>query len=143
MVAVVQENLAFIAVTITSGIFFLICLGFVFRLQKKLEQNHKNQKFLKQQLEESNAQTEILRSEIAELRSGLMSIGKRLLACENFAKDLAQQQAAQKYDDPDAKIYSRAVKMIELGAGLEEIMQECEIPRAEAELLLSLHQKQS
>ncbi|MFY8300333.1 DUF2802 domain-containing protein [Pseudoalteromonas sp. SS15] len=143
MLAVVQENLAFIAVIITSGILFLICLGFIFSLQKKLEQNHKNQKFLKQQLEESNAQTEILRSEIAELRSGLMSIGKRLLACENFAKDLAQQQAAQKYDDPDAKIYSRAVKMIELGADLEEIMQECEIPRAEAELLLSLHQKQS
>ncbi|ALO41480.1 DUF2802 domain-containing protein [Pseudoalteromonas phenolica] len=143
MLAVVQENLAFIVVTITSGILFLICLGFIFGLQKKLEQNHKNQKFLKQQLEESNAQTEILRSEIAELRSGLMSIGKRLLACENFAKDLAQQQAAQKYDDPDAKIYSRAVKMIELGADLEEIMRECEIPRAEAELLLSLHQKQS
>ena len=143
MLAVVQENLAFIVVTITSGILFLICLGFIFALQKKLEQNHKNQKFLKQQLEESNAQTEILRSEIAELRSGLMSVGKRLLACENFAKDLAQQQAAQKYDDPDAKIYSRAVKMIELGADLEEIMQECEIPRAEAELLLSLHQKQS
>ena len=143
MLAVVQENLAFVVVTITSGILFLICLGFIFSLQKKLEQNHKNQKFLKQQLEESNAQTEILRSEIAELRSGLMSIGKRLLACENFAKDLAQQQAAQKYDDPDAKIYSRAVKMIELGADLEEIMRECEIPRAEAELLLSLHQKQS
>ncbi|TMN93870.1 hypothetical protein CWB73_03545 [Pseudoalteromonas phenolica] len=72
-----------------------------------------------------------------------MSTGKRLLACENFAKDLAQQQAALKYDDPDAKIYSRAVKMIELGADLEEIIRECEIPRAEAELLLSLHQKQS
>ena len=143
MLSVVQDNLAFIVVTVTSGILFLICLGFIFGFQKKLEQSHKNQKFLKQQLEEATAQTEILRSEIAEFRSGLMSIGKRLLACENFAKDLAQQQAAQKYDDPDAKIYSRAVKMIELGADLDEIMRECEIPRAEAELLLSLHQKQS
>jgi len=143
VLSVVQDNLAFIVVTVTSGILFLICLGFIFGLQKKLEQSHKNQKFLKQQLAEAIAQTEILRSEIAEFRSGLMSIGKRLLACENFAKDLAQQQAAQKYDDPDAKIYSRAVKMIELGADLDEIMRECEIPRAEAELLLSLHQKQS
>ena len=143
MLSVVQDNLAFIVVVVTLGILFLICLGFIFGLQKKLEKNHKNQQFLKQQLGESNAQTEILRSEIAELRSGLMSTGKRLLACENFAKDLAQQQAALKYDDPDAKIYSRAVKMIELGADLEEIIRECEIPRAEAELLLSLHQKQS
>jgi hypothetical protein len=141
VLAFLQENLAFIVVIITSGILFITCLWFIFGLQQKLEHNHKNQRFLKQQLEESNAQTEILRSEIAELRTGTMSIGKRLLACENFAKDLAQHQAAQRYDDPDAKIYSRAVKMIELGADLEEIMRECELPRAEAELLLSLHQK--
>ena len=32
--------------------------------------------------------------------------------------------------------------MIELGADIEEVMRECELPRAEAELLFTLHQKE-
>lgn len=94
-----------------------------------------------QQLKESSQQTHILRSEISELRTGLLSIGKRVLDVEQQNQDLVQQQAAQKYDDPDAKIYSRAVKMVGLGADLDEVIRECELPRAEAELLFSLHKK--
>ncbi|WP_405631221.1 MULTISPECIES: DUF2802 domain-containing protein [Pseudoalteromonas] len=86
-------------------------------------------------------QTNILRSEVAEMRTGMLSIGKRLVTVEQRNQELAQQQDAQKYDDPDAKIYSRAVKMVELGADIEEIIRECELPRAEAELLMSLHQQ--
>jgi len=60
---------------------------------------------------------------------------------EEKSQELEQLQDAQKYDDPNAKIYSRAVKMVELGADLEEIIHECELPRAEAELLMSLHKQ--
>ncbi|WP_372763063.1 DUF2802 domain-containing protein, partial [Pseudoalteromonas sp.] len=67
--------------------------------------------------------------------------GKRVLDIEQQCEELVQQQAAQKYDDPDAKIYSRAVKMVELGADLNEVIRECELPRAEAELLFSLHKQ--
>ena len=94
-----------------------------------------------QQLKDSSEQINILRSEVSELRTGLMSIGKRVLEVEQQNQELIQQQAAQKYDDPDAKIYSRAVKMVELGADLDEVIRECELPRAEAELLFSLHKQ--
>jgi len=94
-----------------------------------------------QQLKDTSEQTHILRSEISELRTGLLSIGKRVLEVEQQNEELVQQQAAQKYDDPDAKIYSRAVKMVELGADLDEVIRECELPRAEAELLISLHKQ--
>ncbi|MDO6636592.1 DUF2802 domain-containing protein [Pseudoalteromonas carrageenovora] len=96
---------------------------------------------ISQQLKESSEQIHILRSEVSELRIGLLSIGKRVLEVEQQNQDLIQQQAAQKYDDPDAKIYSRAVKMVELGAELDEVIRECELPRAEAELLFSLHKQ--
>ncbi|MEE1672784.1 DUF2802 domain-containing protein [Agarivorans aestuarii] len=43
--------------------------------------------------------------------------------------------------DPDSKLYTRAVKLVELGADLDEVMRECELPKAEAELLLSLRNK--
>lgn len=94
-----------------------------------------------QQLKDTSEQTHILRSEVSELRTGLLSIGKRVLEVEQQNQELVQQQAAQKYDDPDAKIYSRAVKMVELGADLDEVIRECELPRAEAELLFSLHKQ--
>ena len=94
-----------------------------------------------QQFKDSSEQINILRSEVSELRTGLLSIGKRVLEVEQQNQELIQQQAAQKYDDPDAKIYSRAVKMVELGADLDEVIRECELPRAEAELLFSIHKQ--
>ncbi|MBB1351114.1 MULTISPECIES: DUF2802 domain-containing protein [unclassified Pseudoalteromonas] len=116
----------------------LISLALIIALKNK----HANEiNAVSQQLKDSSEQTHILRSEISEIRTGLLSIGKRVLEVEQQNQDLIQQQAAQKYDDPDAKIYSRAVKMVELGADLDEVIRECELPRAEAELLFSLHKQ--
>lgn len=47
------------------------------------------------------------------------------------------------HQQPEDKLYTRAQKLVELGADLAEIMRECEIPRAEAEMLLSIHQKKA
>lgn len=41
----------------------------------------------------------------------------------------------------EQRLYGRAKKMIEMGAELDELINECEVPRAEAELLLSLYKK--
>ncbi|MEZ7278116.1 DUF2802 domain-containing protein [Pseudoalteromonas sp. 68 DY56-GL68] len=121
-----------------SILLFLVCLGLIF------VNNNKHAAALKakqQQVQDAQQQLSILRSEVAEMRAGMLSIGKRLVAVEDKNQELEQLQDAQKYDDPNAKIYSRAVKMVELGADLEEIIRECELPRAEAELLMSLHKQ--
>jgi NADPH:quinone reductase-like Zn-dependent oxidoreductase len=39
------------------------------------------------------------------------------------------------------KFYNRAFKLVEKGASLEEIMSECELPRAEVEMLISVHKQ--
>ncbi|KZN47134.1 hypothetical protein N476_23435 [Pseudoalteromonas luteoviolacea H33] len=139
--AAVNLDDVLIALMVVSCVVSLTCLGLLFLFSKRLQQTQNNAARLHKQSHNDAEQISILRSEIAEVRASVLSIGKRLVECETFTKDLAQQQAAQKYDDPDAKIYSRAVKMVELGADLEEIMRECELPRAEAELLMSLHNK--
>ncbi|BDF94989.1 MULTISPECIES: DUF2802 domain-containing protein [Pseudoalteromonas] len=119
-----------------SLLLVLVCLGLIFINNNKQVAALKSRTL---QLQEAQQQLSILRSEVAEMRTGMLSIGKRLVAVEERNQELAQLQDAQKYDDPDAKIYSRAVKMVELGADIEEIIRECELPRAEAELLMSLH----
>ncbi|GKW51930.1 DUF2802 domain-containing protein [Pseudoalteromonas sp. NCCP-2140] len=121
-----------------SILLVLVCLGLIFvNNNKQAAAVQAKQK----QLQEAQQQLSILRSEVAEMRAGMLSIGKRVVAVEEKSKELEQLQDAQKYDDPNAKIYSRAVKMVELGADLEEIIRECELPRAEAELLMSLHKQ--
>ncbi|AOT07512.1 DUF2802 domain-containing protein [Pseudoalteromonas luteoviolacea] len=139
--AAVTLNDVLIILVIASCFISLLCLGLLFMFSKRLQQMQNSNIKLHKQVHNDTEQISILRSEIAEVRASVLSIGKRLVESEGYVKELAQQQAAQKYDDPDAKIYSRAVKMVELGADLEEIMRECELPRAEAELLMSLHNK--
>ncbi|CAM3550011.1 MULTISPECIES: DUF2802 domain-containing protein [Pseudoalteromonas] len=141
MSEVVNAQTVLLVISITSSILALVCLRFVFVLGKKLQDAQGQTAQLSSSLQGSEQQIAILRSEVAELRASIMSIGKRVVATEQELNDVANQQAAQKYDDPDAKMYSRAVKMVELGADIEEVMRECELPRAEAELLMSLHNK--
>jgi len=45
------------------------------------------------------------------------------------------------HQQPEDKLYTRAQKLVELGADIAEIMRECEIPKAEAEMLLAVHRK--
>ncbi len=45
--------------------------------------------------------------------------------------------------DSGSRLYSRASKMVDLGADVDELMQECDLPKAEAELLLNLRKRQA
>ena len=109
---------------------------------------------LQQQLEQNSQQLAGAQSETEELRAGIIGVGQRVLTLDQRVltlenelqqlqgayTELAEQQQALSLTDPESKIYTRAMKMVQLGADLEEIMRECELPRAEAELLFNLHQ---
>ncbi|WP_458735469.1 DUF2802 domain-containing protein [Zobellella taiwanensis] len=79
------------------------------------------------------------RKELEELQAGSIGMGKKLTELAAILGRLSEQQQELALKDPQSKLYSRAARMVQLGADIEEIMAECEMPRAEAELLLSLH----
>ncbi len=95
-------------------------------------------------------------AELEELRSGLFGMGQKVKSNQKDLADLnevmqaiaaevnqlTEQQQKIEMFDPDSKLYSRAMKMVQLGATLDEIIAECELPRAEAELLFNLHVQQ-
>jgi len=54
-------------------------------------------------------------------------------------QSLEQLQNSQGQD----KFYNRAFKLAEKGAGIDEIISECELPRAEVEMLLSVYQQRN
>ncbi|MBZ9610256.1 DUF2802 domain-containing protein [Rheinheimera maricola] len=114
------------------------------RMQRSLQE--KWQQF-EQQLDYQAQQLQQSRHELEELRSGVIGVGQRVLQLDSSLSMLSQQlgaladkQQALELVDPESKIYSRAMKMVQLGADLDEIMRECELPQAEAELLFNLHQ---
>lgn len=132
-----MENILLI-LTIISFVFSFSIIVFLFLSNKKVKILNGD---LDKRFSDLKQQNTILRSEIDELRGGLLNMGKRILQQEKLSQELSENQQALQYSDPDSKMYSRAVKMVELGAQLDEVMKECELPRAEAELLLSLHQQ--
>ena len=42
---------------------------------------------------------------------------------------------------PEDKLYSRAQKMVKLGADVDELVKECDLPYAEAEILIAMHKR--
>ncbi len=65
---------------------------------------------------------------------------KTLQSQVNKQDDLICQLQTDKGDD---KFYSRAIKLAKRGAEIEEIVAECELPRAEVEMLISVYQKKA
>ena len=58
---------------------------------------------------------------------------------EKDLQDIADRLNEVESQDPDAKMYSRAVKMAQHGAPLAEIIDECEIKEAEAQLIYKMY----
>ena len=81
------------------------------------------------------------RKQIDELQAANIGLGNKMSDLYHKQDRLSEQQQELALKDPQGKLYSRATRMVQLGAGIEEVMAECEMPRAEAELLIALHGK--
>jgi cell division protein FtsL len=117
------------------------CLGMVLYLQKQSRKLKTKVDALTVLVKESDRQRETVKRELHELRIGTIGVGRRVLELEQKLSQQSDKLEEASQQDPQAKLYSRAVKMVGLGAGVEELMQECELPKAEAELILRLHRK--
>ena len=76
---------------------------------------------------------------LTEIREGLSDTAARLAEAEKDLQDIADRLNEVESQDPDAKMYSRAVKMAQHGAPLAEIIDECEIKEAEAQLIYKMY----
>lgn len=108
----------------------------IYRAIKLLEEKNKL-------LERSQNQ---LNEVLHEVRSGALGVGNKvkelesvLIAIQSQQNELSNKQVELEQQDATQPMYTRAAKLVASGASIEDIMEECDLPRAEAELLLSLH----
>ncbi|QYK03320.1 DUF2802 domain-containing protein [Shewanella psychrotolerans] len=126
---------------IAALLYVIACLGLVLYQQKQISKLRTKVDALTLLVKESDRQREVVKRELQELRTGTIGVGRRMLELEKrvVKQDARIDETSQQ--DPQARLYSRAMKMVELGAGVDELVKECELPKAEAELLLRLHRK--
>jgi uncharacterized membrane-anchored protein YhcB (DUF1043 family) len=101
------------------------------RLVNTLRQN---QRTTEKELEKCNKQ-------MLEVRSVLVGLGQRVTEQQELIQHLTERVSELENIDNDGRLYTRASKMVKLGAGLNELIEECELPKAEAELMMSLQNK--
>ncbi len=119
---------------VLAFVFFIICLYLISKLIKK---THALEVLVKSLL----AANETNKQQFTEIHSGAVGMGKKIQQLDSVIKKTQENQLNLVAQAPENRLYTRAVKMVELGASIEELMTECELPRAEAELLLNLHRK--
>lgn len=128
-------------ILIAALLYVVACLGLVLYQQKQTSKLRSKIDALTLLVKENDRQREAVKQELQELRSGTIGVGRRMLELE---KRVSKQEARideTVADEPQARLYTRAMKMVELGADIDELVKECELPKAEAELLLRLHSK--
>ena len=95
---------------------------------------------LQQEFDEMASNTERLATENEQVSKQLEH---RIKSLQH--QSIEQQQLLTQWQDSQGqdKFYNRAFKLAAKGAGIEEIMSECELPRAEVEMLLSVYQQRA
>lgn len=89
-------------------------------------------------LKNNRLQHESLTKQFNELRTGSLGMSNKLVDMVEQLEQVEERQNEIAMNDSGGRLYSRASKMVELGADVNELMKECDLPKAEAELLLSL-----
>jgi hypothetical protein len=89
-------------------------------------------------LKNNRLQHESLTKQFNELRTGSLGMSNKLVNMVEQLERIEERQNEIAMNDSGGRLYSRASKMVELGADVNELMKECDLPKAEAELLLSL-----
>ncbi|GMQ47186.1 hypothetical protein VB10N_21850 [Vibrio sp. 10N] len=95
----------------------------------------------RQQKRSLEKEVEKCNKQLLEVRSVLVGLGQKVSEQEEIIVHLTERIIELENVDNDGRLYTRANKMVRLGADINELIEECELPKAEAELMLSLQKK--
>ena len=129
-------SIPFIAGGVVFVVLLLLALQLRIRsgLQKKID-------FQRVQTRHADREVQKLSKQLLEVRSVVVGLGQKVTEQQDVIQHLNERIRELENTDTDGRLYSRASKMVQLGADINELIEECELPKAEAELMLSLQKK--
>jgi len=125
-----MDNLIYIAI----GLTVLLALVVLVLAKKQSDIRH--------ELSESQVRVGQLMEELKALYAGAAGQGNHIARIEEQISSLSDRQELLGTQDPTSQGYSEAIELIQAGASIEELTRRG-LRREEAELLMSLHGKQS
>lgn len=81
-----------------------------------------------------------LSEEVHAMSKSAIGVGRKVLELEHHVALLESKIEEMQKNDPAKVSYSEASRLVELGAGIEDLMNTCGISRPEAELVQALTQ---
>lgn len=131
---ITQDPIVIGSLAFVVGLFVLVLVRLKSGQSKAFEQLRQQNRSLDKELQKANKQ-------LLEVRSVVVGLGQRASEQQDIIKHLNERITELEQADNDGRMYSRASKMVQLGADLNELIEECELPKAEAELMMSLQNK--
>lgn len=107
----------------------LVCFSHVRQLKLKLTEA-RNETYLL---------VKALRNETHAMGSGAIGVGQRLVEVEKRLNSTMERQMEFEQRDPGSLPYAYAVRLVEMGATAEDLINNCGLARVEAELITLVH----
>ncbi|EGR4179458.1 DUF2802 domain-containing protein [Vibrio cholerae] len=122
-----------------GSVFVVLCI--MLALWRLKRGQHRQSETLRQQIRNLDRELQKSNKQLLEVRSVMVGFGQKVSEQQDIIRHLNERLLELENTDADARLYTRASKMVQLGADLNELIQECELPKAEAELMMSLQNK--
>ncbi|EGR4060394.1 flagellar transcriptional regulator FlrD [Vibrio cholerae] len=122
-----------------GSVFVVLCI--MLALWRLKRGQHRQSETLRQQIRNLDRELQKSNKQLLEVRSVMVGLGQKVSEQQDIIRHLNERLLELENIDADARLYTRASKMVQLGADLNELIQECELPKAEAELMMSLQNK--
>ena len=130
----------------------LILCGFIIVLAIVVSVLYSHVKQLREALSDSeqNSASAIARTEAlaknannqqTEAQARTLVITRHLQELDEKQTDIENQLRELKLQDPSLRLYQKAADLVKQGASIDEIIEACDIPRAEAEMLVMVHKQ--
>ncbi|WP_338516694.1 DUF2802 domain-containing protein [Alteromonas gracilis] len=133
---VFESLLLVVALMLIGAIVFLVVK--VNRLSTTLEDTRQSHEHELSRLE---ALANNANNQQSESQARSLVITRHLQSLEEKQTELENQLREQKMQDPSLRLYQRAAELVKQGASIDEIIEACDIPRAEAEMLMMVHRQ--
>lgn len=129
-------------ISLVAVIVSIVCLGLMLLVFKRSNNQLEALVSQRQLVAQISKEISVLKEDIHEIRSGNHGVNSRFKALVQQVNELQSVQQNLVEQDPQSRFYSKGAKLISQGASLEDVMRECDMPAAEAELLFNLHNSQ-
>lgn len=83
-------------------------------------------------------QFDSLSEEVQAMSKSAIGVGRKVIELEKYITVLESKIEEMQKNDPAKVSYSEAARLVEMGAGIEDLMNACGISRPEAELVRAL-----